>query len=80
MALFDKLRRGLAKTRDLMFTDVRDLLKSGRLVNDDFLDELEAKLIRTDMGVAAATRITVFAAGCAKPPASLQCPSLRARR
>jgi fused signal recognition particle receptor len=57
MGLFDTLKKGLAKTKELMFTDVRDLLRSGRLVNDAFLDELEAKLIRTDMGVKAATGI-----------------------
>ena len=57
MGLFDKLKKGLAKTKELMFTDVRDLLRSGRLVNEQFLDELEAKLIRTDMGVKSALGI-----------------------
>lgn len=57
MALFEKLKRGLSKTKEVMFTDVRDLFKSGRLVNQEFLDELESKLIRTDMGVKAATSI-----------------------
>jgi len=57
MGLFDKLKKGLAKTKELMFTDVRDLLRSGRLVNEQFLDELEAKLIRTDMGVKASLGI-----------------------
>ena len=57
MGLFDRLKHGLTKTREMLFTDVRDLFKAGRRVDDAFLDELEAKLIRTDMGVAAAGQV-----------------------
>lgn len=52
------LRSALQKTSTLLRTDIRDLFKrEGRLVDDAFLNELFAILIRTDMGVAAATRI-----------------------
>jgi fused signal recognition particle receptor len=52
------LRSALQKTSTLLRTDIRDLFKrEGRLVDDAFLDELFAILIRTDMGVASATRI-----------------------
>ncbi|HEX4129403.1 MAG TPA: signal recognition particle-docking protein FtsY [Pirellulales bacterium] len=55
MGLFDKLKEGLRKTSRVLNTDVRDLFKSqGRLVDDAFLDELYAILIKTDMGVPAA--------------------------
>jgi fused signal recognition particle receptor len=55
MGLFDKFRQGLQKTTQLLNTDIRDLFKSeGRLVDDAFLDELFAILIKTDMGVKAA--------------------------
>ena len=55
MGFFDKLKQGLKKTAQLLNTDVRDLFKSeGRLVDDAFLDELLAILIKTDMGVQAA--------------------------
>ena len=58
MGLFDKIKQGLKKTTQLLNTDVRDLFKSkGRLVDDAFLEELRAILIKTDMGVAAATAI-----------------------
>jgi fused signal recognition particle receptor len=55
MGLFDKLKEGLRKTTRLLNTDIRDLFKSeGRLIDDAFLDELYAILIKTDVGVAAA--------------------------
>lgn len=53
-----KLRRGLAKTGQVLNTDVRDLFKAeGRLIDEDFLRELFALLVRTDMGAGPATRI-----------------------
>ncbi|HEV7222780.1 MAG TPA: signal recognition particle-docking protein FtsY [Pirellulales bacterium] len=58
MGLFDKLKAGLQKTTRLLNTDIRDLFKSeGRLVDDEFLDELLAALIKTDMGLQAAQQI-----------------------
>ena len=51
MGLFDKFKRGLKKTANILKTDVRDLFKSeGRLVDDAFLDEMRALLFKTDMG------------------------------
>jgi len=56
--LLDRLRAGLAKTAQVLNTDVRDLLKrEGRLVDEPFLEELRAALVRTDMGPAAAEAI-----------------------
>jgi len=58
MGFFDKLKDGLKKTGRLLNTDIRDLFKAeGRLVDDVFLDELYAALIKTDMGVPAAKEI-----------------------
>ncbi len=58
MGLFDKFKQGLKKTTQLLKTDVRDLFKSeGRLVDDAFLDDVLAALIKTDMGVAPAEAI-----------------------
>ena len=51
-------RRVLTKTNELLKTDIRDLWTAeGRLVDDEFLSELYAILVRTDMGNAVATKI-----------------------
>jgi len=56
----ERLRSGLAKTAKVFQTDVRDLFKrEGRLVDDEFLEELRAALVKTDMGPAAADSIVV---------------------
>ena len=58
--LLDRLRAGLAKTARVLNTDVRDLFKrEGRLVDEAFLEELRAALVRTDMGPKAAEAIVV---------------------
>jgi signal recognition particle GTPase len=57
MGLFDKLKRGLEKTKQILRTDVRDLFRSGQILDDRLLQDFEARMIRTDMGVAAAGRI-----------------------
>ncbi|RLS29806.1 MAG: signal recognition particle-docking protein FtsY [Planctomycetota bacterium] len=58
--LLDRLKAGLAKTAQVLRTDVRDLFKrEGRLVDEDFLEELRGALVRTDMGPAAAEAIVV---------------------
>jgi fused signal recognition particle receptor len=58
MGFFAKLKEGLSRTTRLLNTDIRDLFKSsGRLVDDAFLDDLYAALIKTDMGVPAAKEI-----------------------
>jgi fused signal recognition particle receptor len=55
---FERLKAGLAKTAQVLQTDVRDLFKrEGRLVDEAFLEELRGALVRTDMGPAAAEAI-----------------------
>ncbi len=52
------LSKGLARFKQLLKTDVRDLIKSdGRLVDEALLDEMFAILIKTDMGVQSAQKI-----------------------
>ncbi len=62
MGIFGKIKdamgRGLKKTKDLLNTDLRDLFKAeGRLVDENFLDDLLEVLIKSDMGVVAAQEI-----------------------
>ncbi|HRK31891.1 MAG TPA: signal recognition particle receptor subunit alpha, partial [Tepidisphaeraceae bacterium] len=47
----DKLKTALTKTKEVLTTDVRTLFVPGRSIDDAFLDEMEEKLIRADMGV-----------------------------
>jgi len=55
---FGMLRSALKKTTDVLNTDIRDLFKrEGRLVDDEFLGELFAILVKTDMGTGPAARI-----------------------
>ena len=53
----DKLKGALKKTAAVLDTDVRTLFIPGRQIDNEFLDELEEKLILADMGVARAARI-----------------------
>jgi len=56
--MFVRLRSALKKTTDFLNTDIRDLFKrEGRLVDDQFLSELFAILVKTDMGTGPAARI-----------------------
>src|SRR3954447_23869930 len=51
--LLDRFKKGLAKTAKLF--DVRSWF--GRKVDQDFLDELEARLVKSDVGVKATDRV-----------------------
>lgn len=58
MGFFDKFKQGLKKTTQILNTDIRDLFKrEGRLVDEAFLEELFAILVKTDIGVQAARQI-----------------------
>src|SRR5688572_1525419 len=57
-SFFGKLQTALKKTHDVLNTDIRDLFKrEGRLVDDEFLRDLFAILVKTDMGTGPAGRI-----------------------
>ena len=57
MGVFDKLKAGLAKTKQLLQSDVRDLFKAGDILDEPKLVEFEKRLLRTDMGVVATDAI-----------------------
>lgn len=57
-SVFGKLKKALNKTVEVLNTDIRDLVgKEGRLVDDEFLTELYAYLVKTDMGAGPAGEI-----------------------
>ncbi len=55
-ASVDKLKSGLAKTRDVFVGGLRSLLR-GRKLDQALLDELEQRLITSDLGVKATSKI-----------------------
>jgi fused signal recognition particle receptor len=57
MGFFDKLKQGLQRTKQLLLTDVRDIFRSGEILDEAKLEQFEGRLIRTDMGVAASSLI-----------------------
>jgi fused signal recognition particle receptor len=48
------LKKGLAKTREILTTDIDDLFRSRKQIDDDMLEELEELLITSDIGVQTA--------------------------
>ena len=50
-----QLKKGLAKTRSVLTTDINDLFTGKTEIDDDFLDDLEELLITSDIGVKAST-------------------------
>ena len=55
---FDKLRRGLRKTRDGLFGRLGEMFTGRVKLDPGTLDEIEEMLIASDLGVKASTRIT----------------------
>src|SRR5579862_3667068 len=53
----DKLKGALKKTAQVLNTDVRTLFIPGRQINDEFLTEMEEKLLQADIGVANVDKI-----------------------
>jgi fused signal recognition particle receptor len=49
--IFSRLKTGLAKTRDVLNTDINDLFKSSRKIDDTLFEELEEILITADLGM-----------------------------
>ncbi len=57
MGFFDKLKQGLAKTRNAVVAQMDSLFKSFVAIDEDMLEELEEILIAADVGVATASEI-----------------------
>ena len=57
MGFFDKIKAGLAKTRDAL-SDTLGSIFTGSEIDDDFYDELEESLILADLGVDTAVKAT----------------------
>ncbi len=57
MGFFDKLKKGLAKTRFNVTNSVNQVFSSYDVVDDDFYEELEEIMIMSDMGVRTTDEI-----------------------
>ena len=57
MGFFDKIKQGLAKTREAITETWNDVFSVSEL-NDDFYDELEESLILADLGMETAGKVT----------------------
>jgi len=57
MGFFDKLKEGLAKTKNAVFGQVNEVVKNFRKVDEDLLEELEEIMIMADMGAATTEKI-----------------------
>src|SRR5438105_11499372 len=55
----DKLKGAVRKTAQILNTDVRTLFVPGRQINEQFLQEMEEKLMQADIGVQNVDKIVV---------------------
>jgi fused signal recognition particle receptor len=51
-SFFDRLKQGLSKTRQILLTDIDDLVLGEKKIDQSLYDELEEALIRADVGPA----------------------------
>ncbi len=56
-AVYSKIKQGLAKTREILFTDVTELVRLKGRVDKNFLSELEKRLYLADVGTAATAAV-----------------------
>ncbi len=54
---FDKLKKGLSKTKDKLFSSLTEAISTKAVVDEDVLDEIEEILITSDIGVDTAQKI-----------------------
>lgn len=57
MGFFDKLKEGLAKTKNAVFGQVNEVIKNFRKVDEELLEELEEILICADVGASTTEKI-----------------------
>ena len=57
MGFFDKLKAGLAKTREKLADKIDELLNGSTKIDDELLDELEETLIMSDVGTKTTEKL-----------------------
>ncbi len=66
MGLFDRLKKGLSRTREKVVAGFRAVLPFGRKVDEALIDELETTMIASDMGPAMVAKLTDYIRGAWK--------------
>ncbi|MFK5984421.1 MAG: signal recognition particle-docking protein FtsY [Pseudomonadota bacterium] len=56
-SLFSSLKRGLGKTREILNTDIVELIGQNKKIDDDLLEEIESQLLMADVGVESTLKI-----------------------
>lgn len=57
MGFFDRLKKGLSKSRNQISANMDELFGAGRPIDDDFYEELEEVLVMADVGAATSEAI-----------------------
>ncbi len=57
MEFFDRLKAGLAKTREKFVDKIDEILHGSAKIDDDLIDELEETLITSDVGMATTEKL-----------------------
>ena len=57
MNFFDKIKRGLSKTRERVFNQLQQLILFSRRIDDELLQKIEELLISADVGVTTSLEI-----------------------
>ena len=57
MSFFEKLKKGLSKTKNVLFKPFSDLFKNLRRIDEDLMEELEDILICADVGISTTEEI-----------------------
>ena len=57
MGFFDKLKAGLAKTREKLADKIDELLNSSTKIDEELLEELEETLIMSDVGTKTTEKL-----------------------
>ena len=57
MGFFDRLKAGLAKTREKFVDKIDEILHGSAKIDDDLIDELEETLITSDVGMATTQKL-----------------------
>ncbi len=78
MGLFDKLKNGLAKTKESVSSKIEDVIKSFKSVDEELFEELEEVLIMADLGVNTSCEIIDRLRSAAKAKKIVESTELKA--